>query len=125
MLMEKIKIVFTIITLTSLLSHLLPFSAAAEDTTADIEFLGLELDKIIILLTAWLATFLFVVTFIAYKRDGRKRLLYVSLAFLLFAIKSFLVSSELFIPEIKWIEPISTVLEFAALLVFFYGVLKK
>ncbi len=86
---------------------------------------GFELEKLVALLNAWISIFLFVLAFLAYKRDGRKRLLYVSIAFLLFAIKSFLISSELFFPEVEWFDPLSTLLELGVLLSFFYGVLKK
>ncbi len=104
---------------------LLNISFANAQSDEDLMVGGLELEKILIMINAWLAIFLFIFTFIAYKRDGRKRLFYVSLAFLLFAIKSFMVSSELFFPETDWIDPIAVVLEFAAMLSFFYGVLKK
>ena len=106
-----------------LLFQLIPFVNAQEDE--DIEIFDLELEKLVALINAWLSVLLFTLTFIAYKRDGRKRLFYVSLAFLLFAIKSFIMSSELFIQEIHWIDPVAVALEFAILLSFFYGVLKK
>jgi cell division protein FtsW (lipid II flippase) len=96
-----------------------------EDESQDYEVLGFELEKLIALVNAWLALFLFVVTFIAYKRDKRKRLFYVSLAFLLFSIKSFMLASELFFPEIEWFDPTSKALEFFMILSFFYGVIKK
>lgn len=121
--MER-KIIFI-----SLLFAILVFSQLffvhAEEGDEDIKIFGLELEKVLSMINAWLAIFLCILSFIAYRRDGRKRLFYVSLAFFLFAIKSFLISSELFFPEIGWINPIATVLEFAVLLSFFYGVLKK
>lgn|SRR3989344_463821 len=86
---------------------------------------GFELEKILFSVNAMLSVFLFVVAIAAYRRDGRNRLLFVSVGFLLFAIKNFLVSSELFFPEIEWFDPFAVVLEFLALLSFFFGVLKK
>ena len=121
--MERKGIFVFLILFLLVFSHSLPFVSAQEDD--DIEVLGLELEKLVVMVNAWLATFLFVFAFIAYRKDGRKRLFYVSLAFLLFAIKSFLISSELFFPEIDWVDPVAVALEFAVLLSFFYGVLKK
>ena len=51
----------------------------------DIFVNGLELDKLLNFGSALLATGLFILTIIAYKRNKNKRLLYVSAAFLLFA----------------------------------------
>lgn len=99
-------------------------SSQLEDTK-DIEFLGLELEKLVMLITALVSTILFIFTFIAYKRDGRSKLLYISIAFLLFSIKSFMLSSELFIQPAEWIEPSAILLELLAIISFFYGVLKK
>ena len=57
---------------------------------------GIGIDELITFGSSLLAITLFFLAFIAYKRDGRKRLLYVSIAFLLFAIKGFLISSDIF-----------------------------
>lgn len=122
--MRKTKIIYLILLSILILSFLLPFSIAqSEDGNYLIK--GLELEKLIALINAWISTFLFVLAFVAYRRLGRKRLLYVSIAFLLFAVKSFLISSELFFTEVEWFDPLSTILEFGVLLSFFYGVLKK
>lgn len=102
---------------------LVPSVLAQEEE--EVQVFGLELEKVIMFVTALIATFLFVVSFLAYHRDGRKRFLFVSTAFLLFAIKNFLISSELFIEEIPFIDPIAVGLEFIALLSLFYGVLQK
>jgi hypothetical protein len=116
---------FTLILISILLVSMSFPLITAQVVEEEIEIFGLELEKVLTLMNAWLSLFLFIVAFIAYRRDGRKRLFYVSLAFLLFAIKSFLISSELFIPEIPYIDPIAVILEFGVLLSFFYGVLKK
>ena len=97
----------------------------AETDAGDIKLFGLELEKLLSLFNGLLSTFLFIIALVAYKRDGRTKLLYVSVAFLLFAVKSFLVSSELFIPEIEYLGPIAIILEVFVLLSFFFGVLKK
>ena len=120
--MEK-RIIGSFIFLIFIFSFFSSIAMAQEGD--DILISGIELDKILALINAWIALFLFIISFIAYRRDERKRFFYVSLAFLLFAIKSFLISSELFIPDIGWIDPAATVLEFGTLLSFFYGVLRK
>lgn len=92
---------------------------------SDITFFGLELEKLISLANSILALVLFIITFISYRRNHYPRLLYVSIAFALFSIKSFLVSLELFMPELSWADPVATVLDFAILLIFFIGLLRK
>jgi len=91
----------------------------------DIEVFGLEAELLLNLGSGILALGLFGLTAAAYKRDKRQKFLYVSVAFLLFAIKGFLTSTELFMEELPWIDPIASFLNFAILLSFFVGVLKK
>ncbi len=115
--------------ITNILYLILMFSflcslASAEKVNSDPDS-GIELDKVITLGSSLLATVLFIISFIAYRRDGRKRLLYITLAFFLFAIKGFLIISELFIPEREWVKPVASFFDFAILLSFFFGVLKK
>ena len=95
----------------------------AEDD--DIEVFGLELEELLSFGSALLATVLFVLTALACKRTGRKRLAYVSLAFLLFALKNYLIASELLFDDFAWLDPVISVLEFGILLSFFIGVMKK
>ena len=99
--------------------------SAQVDETPDFEFLGLELEKVIMFLTGLVALVLFTITFAAYRRDKRPKLFYISIAFLLFAVKSLMLSSELFIEQIECFEPIAIVLELLALISFFYGVFRK
>lgn len=86
---------------------------------------GIELDKIITLGSSVLATILFVLSAAAYKRDKRQRLFFVSLAFLLFALKGYLSASELIMPEMEWIDPAASFIDFGILLSFFAGIIKK
>jgi purine-cytosine permease-like protein len=123
--MERMRYLGLVLVGLIIVMQLIGFVYAQEINDGDIHVFGLELEKILAMVNAWIALFLFVVAFIAYRRDGRTRLFFVSLAFLLFSIKSFLMSSELFFPEIEWLAPVSIVLEFLVLLSFFYGVLKK
>ncbi len=72
-----------------------------------------------------LATILFGLTFVAYKRTKRSRLLYVSIAFLLFAIKGYLSGAEIFFGDWPWVDATTGILDFVILLSFFRGILKK
>ena len=101
-------------------------SFAFAENADDLEIFGLELEKLLNLGSGLLATCLFIFTAIAYRRTKRKRLMYVSLAFLLFATKGFLMSTELFFGDwASWIDPVASFLDFAILFSFFFGVLKK
>ena len=84
-----------------------------------------ELDKVLNLGSALLATILFALTLLAYNRNKNQRLLYVSIAFLLFAAKGFIFSMEILLGDIGWIDPVGNLLDFAILLSFFFGILKK
>src|SRR5574341_1356397 len=109
---NTIKMIFSIYFAFSLLSsHSVAYiNAGGDEVKADS---GIELDKIITLGSSLLATTLFLLSFIAYKRDGRKRLLYVTIAFFLFAIKGFLSASDLFFPERDWVDPVVSFFDFA------------
>jgi hypothetical protein len=99
-------------------------SAQEEVSGEDIGLLGIELELLISLITGVIALVLFCITFLAFQRDGRERFLYISIAFLLFAIKSFLVFSEVFV-EIELIDPVAIFLELIVILLFFFGVIRK
>nr|QNT35672.1 hypothetical protein HAHEADPM_00006 [uncultured Methanosarcinales archaeon] len=86
---------------------------------------GIEAEDLVTFCSSILASALFVVTIVAYKRDKRKRLLYVSIAFFLFAVKGFLSTAEMFFPQAGWTDLIASLLDFAILLSFFVGLLKK
>jgi hypothetical protein len=118
---NKIKIIFFIILIFSLFC---PRSLAidVDDLGSDS---GIELEEIITLGSSLLATALFLISFIAYRRDGRKRLLYVTIAFFLFAVKGYLSASDLFFPEREWMDPVVSFFDFAILLSFFFGISKK
>lgn len=102
----------------------IPFLALAEEDE-DLALFGLEAEKLLALGSGILAAVLCALTFLAYTRTKRERLIFIAVAFLLFSIKSFLISTELFMEELSWIDPLSAFLDFAILLIFFYGVLKR
>lgn len=98
----------------------------AEEENDDWQVFGLEGEKLFNLGSGILSTILFVLTFIAYKRTKQSRLLYVSSAFFLFAVKGYLGALELFFEEMAvWVDPTAAVLNFAILLCFFWGIMKK
>ena len=102
----------------------IPSFALAEDT-GDLSIGDFEIEKLLNFGSGLLAAGLFTATFLAYKRTKNKRLVYVSIAFFLFAAKGFLTSHELFFEEWPWVDPTASFLNFAILLSFFFGVMKK
>ena len=100
-------------------------STNEEGELDDIMFFGFELEKLLGLVNGVLAISLFAITFTAFRREHRERMLFVSIAFLLFATRNFLFAHELFIEEIPIIDPILPIIDFFILLTFFYGMLKK
>lgn len=100
--------------------------SAAEVNDVPYLKLGIDLSGLITIGSSILAIILFVITFIAYKRDERKRLLYVSIAFFLFAVKGILLTVDALLPQKGiWTDPLANILDFAILLSFFFGVVKK
>jgi hypothetical protein len=76
-----------------------------------------------------LATLLALLSILAYRRIGNRRFLLICLAFFLFAVREFIIFSEvvfsyrldILIPLVK--APVSHVLSLLILLLFFLGVL--
>lgn len=97
----------------------------AQEEADDWQLFGFEGEKLFNFGSGILAIALFALTFLAYQRSKQARLLYVSLAFFLFAVKGFLGSAELFFGEWAWVDPVSAVLNFVILLCFFWGIVKK
>jgi hypothetical protein len=96
------------------------------DIADDIEVFGLELEKLLNLASGVLSAALMTLTIMAYQKTGNKRLLFVSAAFFLFAIKGFMTGSELFFGELpSVVDPVASFLDFAILLSFFAGILGK
>lgn len=119
----KFKRLFSLL---ALLLLALPISmAAAEGDFEDPEIFGLEVEKLLFFVSAHLALALAVLTLIAYLRTKKSRLIFVTSAFFLFSAKLFLLSLELFIEEIPGIDIVAAFFDFAILLAFFYGVIKK
>ena len=77
--------------------------------------------------TGIFAAILFALSLIAYKSLKTKRILYLSIAFALFAIHVIVSRLNLFIPEIEssMLELILSIMEFVALALFFVAIMKK
>ena len=97
----------------------------AADTGGDIFVGAFELDKLLALGSALLAVVLCIITVLAYNRSKNKRLLFVSAAFGLFAVKGLLFASEIVFGDWGWTDIGTNVLDFAILLTFFFGILRK
>ena len=122
---NKIYAVLAVISVLVIMSSLV-LAAEEEEDEKDLQAFGIDADELITLGSSILAITLFAITAIAYKRDGRKKLLYVSIAFLLFAIKGLLIASDIFFPnKTGWVDPTANFLDFAILLSFFFGLIKK
>jgi len=119
--MKKITKIISVLALVLLLAP----AAIAEEEEEEFEIFGMEGEELLNLGSGILAIILFGITFIAYRRTKRSRLLFVSLAFFLFAVKGFISGAELFIGEFDWGDPATAILEFAILLSFFWGIMKK
>ena len=124
--MNTKKILFVLIIVFVLIS-MSSFVFAQEDANGleDLEVFGLEAEKLLNLGSGLLAAVLCFLTYTAYTRTKRNKLKFIALAFFLFALKSFMMGSEIFIEEIPGVDPITAILDFAILLSFFYGVLKR
>ncbi len=97
----------------------------AQENLRDPEMEGFEVEKLISLINGISSLVLFTLTFVAYRRNKNSRLLFVSFAFALFAIRSLLVAYELFGNELPFVDPITVSLDFVTMLSFFFGILKK
>lgn len=77
--------------------------------------------------TGIFAAILFALSLIAYKSLKTKRILYVSIAFALFAVHVIVSRLNLFIPEIEssMLELILSIMQFVALALFFVAIMKK
>ncbi len=111
---------FLVLSLMPLSSH-----AFTYDKGDLILYPGIEAENVLIFCSSILAFALFIITAMAYKRDKRAKFLYVTVAFLLFAIKGFIEISEMFFPQAAWVDLAASLLDFAILASFFFGILKK
>ncbi|WP_292466194.1 hypothetical protein [Methanolobus sp.] len=85
-----------------------------------------EPDQVIRLISSLLALLLFVISFLAYLRDRRKKMFFVSAAFFFYAVMGFLNASDLFLPGAgDYLELWGSFLNFIVLLLFSLALLTK
>jgi hypothetical protein len=77
--------------------------------------------------TGIFAAILFALSIIAYKNLKTKRILYVSFAFAIFAVRAIVSRLNLFIPEIESssLETLLAIMGFAALALFFIAIVRR
>ncbi len=86
----------------------------------------MEIDNLIVLLSSILAVTLFSISFAAYLRERRRKLLMVAAAFFAYFLMGFLDSTESFFPSMgDSFEIWSSILNFIVLLLFFFAILTK
>lgn len=88
---------------------------------------GWDITDIIVIFSTALALVLGTVSFIAYRRDGRTKVLFVTLAFLIFTLKGvFIISGDLFIRRFDpFLDIIESLLDFGILACLFFGMTMK
>ena len=86
---------------------------------------GLDIIDGISFLTSLLAIILGVVSFIGYSRDKRKKILFMSLAFFIFAAKGAITIAGDFVLDEHALDIIANLLDFAVLSFFFIAIMKK
>ena len=87
---------------------------------------GLDITDVITIAASILALILGTISFIGYRRDGRAKLLFTTLAFFTFALKGLLIiTSDMFFIQQAILDIIASLLDFLVLLFFFIGMIKK
>jgi hypothetical protein len=85
-----------------------------------------EPDQIIQLVSSLLALFLFVISFLAYLRERRKKLFLLSAAFFFYSTMKFLDAANLFFPRTgDYLEIWGSLLDFLVLALFFLSMITK
>jgi hypothetical protein len=98
----------------------------AADTNNTNMLQNLDIVDFIVFWASILAIALGVVSFFAYRRDGRTKFLLVTIAFSIFALKGvFLIAGDLIIVEQIFLDVIANLLDFAVLICFFLAFMMK
>jgi hypothetical protein len=86
----------------------------------------MEIDNVIVLMSSFLALVLFSISFAAYMRERRRKLLLVTTAFFAYFLMGFMGSTESLFPSIgETLEIWGSVLNFVVLLLFFFAMMTK
>jgi hypothetical protein len=87
---------------------------------------GLDINDLIVVSTSILSFVLGAISFVAYRRDGRAKFLFVTLAFFIFASKGILIiGNDLLSLQQPYLDIVAHSLDFVVLLCFFIGMVKK
>lgn len=85
-----------------------------------------EPDQVVRLISGLLALLLFIISFLAYQRERRRKMLLVSMAFFFYAVMGFLSASDIFYPSAgEYLELWGSLLNFVVLLLFSFALLTK
>ncbi|HIH31879.1 TPA: hypothetical protein HA235_04165 [Candidatus Woesearchaeota archaeon] len=117
----KLKNLFVMFVIMIMLTPII----AAVDEGNEIKINNIELDKILNIGSSILALVLAILTILAFQKSKKSKLLYISAAFLLFFIKTFLIGAEIFFGEWPWVDPASSLADFGILILFFIGIMRK
>jgi hypothetical protein len=84
-------------------------------------------DHIIVIFSTTLALVLGIVSFVGYRRDGRTKVLLVTLAFMIFTLKGvFIISGDLFGKRVDpFFDIVENLLDFGILACLFFGMTMK
>ncbi len=122
-----IVIVFLLITFTY--AHVYGQNTDALQSVDNVEIFDFKRDiaEVFDLGSGVFAAVLFVLSLIAYINLRQKRMLYVSIAFGLFAVRTIVSRSDLFMPEIEssLLEMMLAIMSFVALSLFFIAIVRK
>jgi hypothetical protein len=122
----KKNIVTFIFFLLILISIPVVFAQTQNENNQDaVTVFNLELEKILNLFASMIAFTLASLTYLSFRRSRNNRLIFVTIAFALFAFKLFMIGSELFFLEWIFVDQISSILDFVILITFFLGIIKK
>ncbi len=129
---NSIITVFLISLASVVLSNMHGALAVANDSTSHEESVTDLLDKgnlaeFFDLGTGIFAEFLFALSLLAYMRLKSKRILYVAIAFAIFAIRVIVSKLDLFIPQIESssLDLLLAIMGFAALGLFFFAIVRR
>ena len=125
---SKINIIFLIITIGNFsnIQIAYPASTISDDDNSDLFDKG-NIAEVFDFGSGIFAAFLFALSLVAYRNLKTKRLLFVSGAFAIFAIRTIVSRLDLFMPEIEssLLEFLLAIMAFAALTLFFLAIVKR
>ena len=99
---------------------------ALTETTDASPVNGLDISDVIVILTSILAFVLGIISLVGYRRDGRIKILFVAAAFFIFTLKGvMIIGSDLLSLQKPTLDLLAQLLDFAVLIFFFAGMIKR